>query len=468
MMHPTGATARACLPFATDITASPVYVPAQSTHVTSKMTLLHLRNSNRPPFDHADYTLPLKSAMDNGRLAEIDAYIKFIRTSDLYEMAPDVTPMIHEQHRQSLMVTRESVLAFMHDGLFPQEHFEFQALALFLLTNKLFDALAWLVIHSSTDTLGLDRCNLGNEGVKRVAEWARTISFKVSLDLSNNEIDAVGAGLLAEALEADTIVELNLGLNPLGDEGVQLVCTGLSRNSSMQSLLLCGVGAVGAAIQAIAGVLDTHPSLSRLNLGSNAFDDAAAAVLAAALGRNKLLKSLSMRNSVASDAGLSQLVGALKTNTALKSMRVSLSESRHRHLPVAVAEALAINQTLTSLEVFFGVITDEAAKGLVAAVAKNTALRTFKCRLAPYGQTKKNAAAVKQIKDKVRANALIEAAGNALADLSQQPEWTVPVPSEVGQSIAAFVAQVAADERRLEAMRSIGQAGPLGPKNAPG
>ena len=74
-----------------------------------------------------------------------------------------------------------------------------------------------------------------------------------------------------------------------------------------------------------------------------------------------MLTSLSMYHSIASDAGLSLLVGALKTNTTLKSMRVSLSEPEPPHLLVVQAEALAINQTLTVLEGFFGVISRFAA-----------------------------------------------------------------------------------------------------------
>lgn len=85
-----------------------------------------------------------------------------------------------------------------------------------------------------------------------------------------------------------------------------------------------------------------------------------------------------------------------------------------------------------------------------------------------HEDSSETAAVNRRIQDKVKANALIEAAGNALSDMSRRPEWTVPVPDEVGQSIAAFVAQVAADHGRKSAMKSIVEAGPLGSKNALG
>lgn len=464
MIHSTSANQRSSLPVANDSVVPSMAVPSQPVQAAQKMTVRQLQDANRPPIDHARYTLPVKSVADIGCFAELDARIKVLRMGHPPGPGENIVLMVREQHCRTLMVTREVVQNFLNDGLCPPEQSELKALALFLLTNKLDSALAWLVVQSNTSTLDLQRCNLGSEGAARVADWVRTVPFKVILDLSNNGIDAGGVQLLAAALEADTVAHIDLGLNPLGDEGVQLLCAGLSRNSSVKLLLLYGVGAAGAGMKAVAGVLDSHPSLSRLNLDSNAFDDAAAPIFAAALGHNKRLTSLSLRHVVASDAGLSMLVSALKTNTGLEAMRFSLDESEllQVELPVALAEALTVNQTLTVLEVFFSVISNKAAQGLVDAVAKNTALRTFDCHLAAYGLTKENAVAMEQIKEKVEANALIGAAGRALSDLSRRPEWTVQVPDEVGQCIAAFVAQVGGDERRKETMGAIINAGPVG------
>ena len=459
MIHSTSAYTRPELNSATDSNASSLPVSAESTHHLRAMRLEQLRNASRPPIDHVPYTLPLKSAADEGRFVELDARIDFLRNHGTYGPGEDIVLMVREQHRRSLMVTREVVQDFLNDGTCPLDRSVLKALALFLLTNRLFGALTWLVAQSGNDTLDLHRCNLGNDGAHTIAEWARSLPFEVRLVLSHNGLDAAGARPLAEALAADTIVALDLGLNPLGDEGVKLLCTGLARNSSVRSLCLSHVGAAGAAMEEIAGILGTHQSLALLNLDGISYDDAAAAVFATALAWNRTLRSLSIHHAEASDAGIATLVGALRTNTALRVMRVSLCEPEHVLLPVALAEVLAVNQTLSYLEVFFGTITNAAAEGLNAAVARNTALRTFKCRLSLYGLTKENAAAVKRIKDKVKANALIEAAGNAVTVLSQRPEFTVPVPSEVGRIIAAFAAQVAEDERRSVAMQAIGEAG---------
>ena len=78
-----------------------------------------------------------------------------------------------------------------------------------------------------------------------------------------------------------------------------------------------------------------------------------------------------------------------------------------------------------------------------------------------YEKTSETGAVDRRIRDKVKANGLIEAAGQALSDLSKMPEWPVQVPDEVGQSIAGFIARIAAGDRKKEAMRAIVRAGPL-------
>jgi hypothetical protein len=403
-----------------------------------------LRRSNVPPLDHTCFALPEKSVHQVARFVSRQGTVVWCETGS-----------------EARKVTREAVQEFFTSGALPEREPDVQALALFLLTNKLFGALAWLVVRSGASGLELADCELGNEGVEKVVEWAKVMPCKVTLDLSNNGIDAAGAALLAEALEADAITHLRLDGNPLGGEGVQFVCAALRRNASLQSLSLAAVNAGSLGMQAIADVLGCHPSLSVLNLNVNAFDDDSAARFAAAIGHNRILTDLFMSHVDASDAGLSIVAGALKTNTALE--RISLSIKTRDGLPAAVAEtlcqALIVNRTLTCLHLPERGVTAAAANRLAAGIAQNTTLRFF---LSSFAYSPEARAALRQIEDKLRANKLIEAAGDALSDLSQLPESTVPVPSEVGRSIAAFVSQVAADEGRRVAVRSIVEAGPFG------
>lgn len=447
MSYPTNAICRAASPVSTDVHVLTPSNLTQAATVPQKFSLPYLLQANRPPFDHACYELPEKSILQQ---------IQFVTESG--------TTIRLETASEARMVTREAVQDFLNDGRWSKRQSDVQALALFLLANKLFGALAWLVVQTDANVLKLDGCELGNEGAANLGEWAKTIPFKVNINLSDNGIDAKGAAQLADALEANSIVHLDLSQNQLGDEGVELICMGLKQNASLRSLNLAAVDTGNLGIQAIASVLDCHPSLTELNLNVNAFDDEAAAIFSAALGRNKILTNLFMSYVEASDAGLCIVAGALKINTALD--RITLSKKTPNDLPDALAEILAqaliVNHTLTTLHLDAASVTAAAANRLAAGIAQNTTLRCFSSQFKYIFEA---AAALRQIEDKLKANAAIETAGNALSDLSQRPEWTVPIPPEVGQSIAAFVAQVGADGERRAAMLTIMEAGPLGLTN---
>lgn len=443
MAQPTSPFLRTGQPAFTEFNAAAACVIAPSSNVGQPMTIQDLRDSNVPPIDHAYYTLPAKSVQEQNNFA-----------------ASNGTVVGLDSKAEARMVNKETVQDFLNDGICPANKSDRKALAYFLLTSKLFNALAWLVFRNNGNMLDLRDFELGNDGADSVAKWAVTIPFKVSLDLSHNGIDANGAAFIAHALATDTISCLTLDGNPLGDEGVQSLCGGLLRNSSLQLLGLAWVGAGGAAMQAFAGVLDSHPSLTEVNLNASAFDDEAAAVFSAALGRNKKITGLDMCHVQASDTGLSVLAGLLKTNTALK--RISLGRSSPNNLPLALAdtlaEALGVNRALTHLHLSAAIVPAAAGNRLVAAVATNTTLLSFRSLFSFFPAV---FVAQKKIEDKLKANFLIEAAGNALADLSRRPEWPVAVPDKVGQSIAGLVAQVALDATRSAAMKSVIEAGPL-------
>jgi hypothetical protein len=401
-------------------------------------------------------------------MTELGSSIEFFRSYHGPGADDDGMAAQHDHHVESLKVTREAVLSFLNDGICPQEKKEFQALAVFLVKNRLPGALSWLLVQSGAETLDLDHCDLGNDEVGVIADWAKTIPFQLRLDLAGNDIDGAGAALLADALEANTITHLDLGNNALHDKGMQALCAGLGRNSSLRSLVLYHAGMTNSGVEALAGVLDTHPSLSTMVLDGNSFDENGAAIFAAALGRNKTLSNLSVRFSKLSDTGLACLAHALGANTSLKSLKLSGQDDECVHLPHALADALLVNQTLTNLFVYAGSMADPAAQRLASAMGANTTLTDFELWLNPYERSGENEAVMRQISDKAQANALIADAGLALAELSQLPEWSVPIPPEVGQQIAAFAAQVAEDERRTAAMKSMEKAGPLGAAAMPG
>ncbi|SMP47373.1 hypothetical protein [Noviherbaspirillum suwonense] len=390
--------------------------PVPPAPTTQAMIIQQLRAASRPPHDRASYDLPDLAAAQTTRLAEIEVRLDAERAACRYEPSEKAVELLGEHHRLLLMATRETVQDFFDTGRCPEADIERKALALFLLNNKLLGALTWLVAQSDPPTLDLGHADLLDQHAGMIAEWATSLPFMIRLDLSGNRIDAAGVRFLASALKANTIAALNLGANPLGAEGMQAVCEAMLDNSSMLSLGLSSVGAGSAGVRAVAVILGIHPSLSTLSISDMRFDDAAAAILADALAHNKTLVSVVMRHLDASDAGLSMLVSALKTNTALKSMTIFGLGFEQQRLPLALAEALAVNRTLTHFEGNLQSLTSEAGQRLAEAVDRNTALLAFGCGMSFYESNKEAAVFDKRIQDKVMANGLIEAGGNVLAD----------------------------------------------------
>jgi hypothetical protein len=418
---------------------------AQSTSTAPKSDVQRLRDLRTPPLNHADFEFPTLGGVDKAAsLAEFDARAGFKSPA--------------ERRCLSLAVTREAVLAFMNDGIYPNALDELQALAIFLIKNKLPDALSWLGVQADIPTLDLSECELRNEEAGLIADWAKTTPFEIRLAMGSNGITADGAALLSNALLVNNITHLDLSFNFLGDSGVQALAAGLSSNTSLRSLNLDAVDMQNAGIEAIVGVLDTHPALESLVLNHGEFDDQGAAALAAALGRNKRLSHLSIVECGFSVVGLTCLANALGRNTGLKSLEIGNGGEDDASFVHALADALVGNQTLTDLSVFANFMPDAASSRLAAAVAVNTTLKSFKF-ISTIEPSKVNAAIVSQITEKVRANALIAEAGLAVSKMSGTIGSAVPLPPEVGYQIAAFAAQVSADGRREEALNSLLEAG---------
>uniref|UniRef100_A0A803TRV8 NACHT domain-containing protein n=1 Tax=Anolis carolinensis TaxID=28377 RepID=A0A803TRV8_ANOCA len=71
-----------------------------------------------------------------------------------------------------------------------------------------------------------------------------------------------------------SLVELNLGGNPLGDPGIHIFCKGMKNpQCGLQRLKLHQCSLTGAACMDLASVLETGPTLMELNLGDNSLGD---------------------------------------------------------------------------------------------------------------------------------------------------------------------------------------------------
>uniref|UniRef100_A0A8D0GUP7 NACHT domain-containing protein n=1 Tax=Sphenodon punctatus TaxID=8508 RepID=A0A8D0GUP7_SPHPU len=90
-------------------------------------------------------------------------------------------------------------------------------------------------------------------------------------------MDPAGKDLDFVLVANQSLTELDLGENPLGDSGVRYLCAGLKDpGCKLQRLGLHGCGLRAAACEELASVLESNPCLNMLDLGENQLGDAGA------------------------------------------------------------------------------------------------------------------------------------------------------------------------------------------------
>jgi hypothetical protein len=147
---------------------------------------------------------------------------------------------------------------------------EVKAIAVFCVTQKLPDALSWLVLQCELDELDLEDCGLGLQGVQMIASWLERCPGKIALNLNGNDIQPDDATVLAAALKSNsTLSSLSINENAIGDIGAVALADALMSNSTLTSLRVAGndIGDIG--VVALAGALMTNSTLTELDTSYN-------------------------------------------------------------------------------------------------------------------------------------------------------------------------------------------------------
>ncbi|XP_059814675.1 NACHT, LRR and PYD domains-containing protein 3-like [Hypanus sabinus] len=117
---------------------------------------------------------------------------------------------------------------------------------------------------------------LGDSGVKLVSAALRNPECKIQkLELGGVGLTDSGAEDLVSALSTNpSLTELNLSLNELGDSGVKLVSTALRNpECKINKLGLFNVGLTDSGAEDLVSALSTNPRLTGLNLRYNSLTD---------------------------------------------------------------------------------------------------------------------------------------------------------------------------------------------------
>uniref|UniRef100_A0A8C3SA98 NACHT domain-containing protein n=1 Tax=Chelydra serpentina TaxID=8475 RepID=A0A8C3SA98_CHESE len=231
-----------------------------------------------------------------------------------------------------------------------------------LSDNKLGDAGVQLLYNGLThpnchlQRLHLFKCDLTGACCRDLAAVLRTSQSLTELDLHSNELGDAGVQWLCEGLTHpncklqklglqrchltgaccgdlttvlrtnQSLTELELGANVgLGDSGVQQLCEGLKHsNCKLQRLDLWDCGLMDAGCMDLAAVLRTSQSLTELKLSHNKLGDAGVKLLCEGLKQNCKLQSLSWCNIT--NAGCGDLADVLRINQYLTKLMLGYNK----------------------------------------------------------------------------------------------------------------------------------------------
>ena len=173
--------------------------------------------------------------------------------------------------------------------------------------------------------VSLARIDLSSEELQNTVHTLRS-SFPLlrGLDLSHTMRGSSGVGALCRVLNTAPTADgdstnplrlLDISDNPaaLADDGAEAFGKLLHAATNLNFLNLASTG-VGASLATIAPLLLNHPSITSLNLGSNAIgiqDEAVVAAVAAMLQENKFLLQVDLSNNELTGATTKQLLDAI-------------------------------------------------------------------------------------------------------------------------------------------------------------
>ncbi|XP_059849627.1 NACHT, LRR and PYD domains-containing protein 3-like isoform X2 [Hypanus sabinus] len=185
--------------------------------------------------------------------------------------------------------------------------------------------------------LGLGHNELGDSGVKLVSAALKNPACKMQkLWLERVGLTDSGAEDLGSALSTNqTLTELDLSGNKLGDSGVKLVSAALRNpECKIQKLVLIDVGLTDSGSKDLASTLSANRWLMGLDLNKNKLRDSGVKLLSAAL-RNleRKMQKLGLNCVGLTDSGADDLFSALSTNQSLMGLDLGLNSLTDQSIP---------------------------------------------------------------------------------------------------------------------------------------
>ncbi|GCB79833.1 hypothetical protein scyTo_0017020, partial [Scyliorhinus torazame] len=191
------------------------------------------------------------------------------------------------------------------------------------------DLASMLGTNQSLTDLDLGSNKLGDSGVKLLSVALRNPGCKIQkLRLPENDLSESCAEELSSTLNINrSLTDLELGINKLGDSGVKLLSVALRNpDCKVQKLGLYNNTLTDSCAGDLSSALGINQSLTNLNVGNNKLGDSGMKLLSVALTNpDSKIQKLELDMNYFTDSCVGSLTSALRTNQSLKSL--SLGEN---------------------------------------------------------------------------------------------------------------------------------------------
>ncbi|KAL0487204.1 hypothetical protein AKO1_012178 [Acrasis kona] len=210
-------------------------------------------------------------------------------------------------------------------------------------------------LSMTLQTINLEQAQIGDNGVKEIAEALKENKSVTRLNLSGNGITAAGMTFITSMLSTNTtLMYIDLSHNSLVDESIKILCDGALK-------------------------VNTNINLKTLNLQNNAIADKGVEYFVDSLMSNPKLKSiesLNLSHNQIGDAGCEHIAKLLDFQSKLSNVAMTVIDLGYNLLAndgaKLISKAMGSNKNIKQLNLEFNQIGYQGTKDLAFCCVKNT------------------------------------------------------------------------------------------------